>query len=836
MKSIWIIFIFFLLNNITAQDSVRVFGKVSDKDSDEPLEFVNIYIPETQFYTESNASGKYQIYVPAQKVLLLKVSRVGYESTTIQLKDLKGKNELSLNIQLEIIKNQEVIITGESTNIDNQIREKAKSFELLPSASGNIESILPSIALGVRSSAGGELSSQYSVRGGSYDENLVFVNDFEIYRPQLIRNGQQEGLSFPNPNLIRELSFSSGGFEAKYGDKQSSVLDIRYKVPEEKKYSAEASLLGASLHAEGAVNLFSTKKFRYLLGCRYKSNQYLLNSQDIEGEYVPRFIDAQSYLSYDINKNLQISWLANVNRSKFNLVPRSSAQAKGSLLFGILSLNTYYEGREVDYFNTAMSGLSVLYFPKDRKNQFFVKINSSIQGSLEAEQFDILGYYRLVELEFDAKDDEGREVKLWGEGIQHRYGRNYFESLIHNSEIRSGVEWNNKSGTTTHLLQSGLGIRTEKINDEVHEWERIDSAGYSLPYNNGSKVLLNDVVKAENELNNIKLVAWIQDAIEFRATEKYTINFVPGLRAHYNKLNEEIFINPRAKLEWVPKKNLSNLRLWVATGLYYQPPFYRELRNIQGFVDESVQSQKSFHAVAGIKKDFYWKKLSVSKFRWISEVYYKNSWDQISYDLENVRIRYSGVNNSKAYAIGWDNRINGEFVPGAESWINLSFLRTRERLDNIQHLIEQRADGTGTLVKDVPRPTDQLMALSMYFQDYLPQNDNFKMHLQTTIATGLPYGVEGNNIVYRNEYRFKTYSRIDLGFSLKLWDQEMAKRRPNGWLRFSRNAWISLEVYNLLKIKNEASVRWIKSIYNYEFAIPYYLSSRRINLRLRFEF
>ncbi|MEP7196547.1 MAG: TonB-dependent receptor [Saprospiraceae bacterium] len=838
MKLSLIVFLLLHLSYISAQEFTKVFGKIKDERTGEGIEFVNVYIPETKYYTETNNIGDFQIQVPSQKSLLLKISRLGYETKSITLKDLKGKKEQTVDISLKALLVEEVVITGNSNNADNLVHEQIKEFQLLPTASGNIESILPSIALGLRSSAGGELSSQYSVRGGSYDENLMYINDFEIFRPQLIRNGQQEGLSFPNPNLIRDLSFSSGGFEAKYGDKQSSVLDIKYKVPEAKKYSLEASFLGASAHLEGSLKLNKHKsnQLRYLFGLRYKSNQYLLNSQDIEGEYVPRFVDAQSYLSYDLSKNLQVTWLGNINTSKFSLIPQSSAQARGSLLFGILSLNSYYEGRELDYFNTAMTGLSFLYFPKESKNKFFIKLQSSVQGGNEAEQFDISGYYRLVELEINNKDEEGKEVKLWGEGIQHRYGRNYLQSTIQQYELRTGMEFGSSQTALSHLVQAGVAIRKENFRDQINEWERIDSAGYSVPYRNGDSIVFNEVIKSKNILSNEKFILWFQDAIALNKIENWNINLVPGIRFNYNNLNNEFIVNPRLKLEAIPKNSESNLRTWLAIGLYHQPPLYRELRTPAGVINPDVEAQKSFHIIAGTKKDFNWKKLSASKFRWISEIYYKRSWDQISYDLENVRIRYSGQNDSKAYAIGWDNRINAEFVPGAESWVNFSILRTRENLDGIQHLIDRKSDGSGTSVADVPRPTDQLLALSMFFQDYLPNNENFKTHVQATIASGFPYGVEGDNLVYRNEYRFKPYHRVDIGFSYKLWDESRQKSSSNRFLKLTRNAWISAEVFNLLQVKNAASVRWIKSIYNYEFAIPYYLSSRRINLRLRLEF
>ncbi len=829
--------IFFLsISFLFAQEQISLQGVISDKDTKEAIEFANVYIPETKYYSTTDINGKYTILIPALKKVLIKISRLGYDAQSIILENPKAGSTIIKNVELIAIKSQEVTVTGEKYD-DHLIREKAKDFALLPTVSHNIESILPSIALGVRSSAGGELSSQYSVRGGSYDENLLYVNDFEIYRPQLIRNGQQEGLSFPNPNLIRELSFSSGGFEAKYGDKQSSVLDIRYKVPYERKYSIEGSLLGASIHAEGVAKLSKRveRNLRYLVGLRYKSNQYLLNSQDIEGEYVPKFYDIQTHLSYDLNKNWQISFLGNLNLSKFSLIPQTSAQARGSLLFGIISLNTYYEGKEVDYFNTSMIGLSCLYFPKERKNNFFVKFQSSLQGSIEAEQFDILGYYRLVELEISDKDEEGREIKLWGEGTQHRYGRNYLQTAIAINEVRTGIELGNRSGVH-HLIQAGIGLKNEKFIDRLNEWERIDSAGYSLPYKSGDSILLNQVYKSKNNFANSKISLWIQDAISLNSNGLWNFHFVPGVRFNYNELNQEFFLNPRLRLEANPKNSTHNMRTWLSMGTYYQPPFYRELRSLDGNLNYNLQSQKNFHIVAGLKKDFHWRKTSASKFHWISEIYYKKGWEQVSYDLDNVRIRYSGENDSESYAIGWDNRINAEFVPGAESWINLSLLRARESFKNVQHLIDRRPDGTATKVSDVPRPTDQLFALSMFFQDYLPNNENFKTHVQTTIASGIPYGVAGNNIVYRNEYRFKTYHRVDIGFSYKLWDQSRKEKQPNHFLKFCRNSWISLEVFNMLQVKNPASVRWIKSIYNYEFAIPTYLSSRRINLRFRIEF
>ena len=814
-----------------------ISGVIRDEHTGQGLEFATVFVPEQSYFTETDATGKYSLKIPALKNCIIKVSRVGYKPQEKVLKDWKGEGKISLDFNLKMIDQEEVIIRDRKSEDAGTIREKGSSFELLPTVSGQFENILPSIGLGVRASAGGELSSQYSVRGGSYDENLVYVNDFEIFRPQLIRNGQQEGLSFPNPDLIRELSFSSGGFEARYGDKQSSVLDIKYKIPDSLKYSFSASFLGIAGHLEGSAfnsRKHNYKRLKYLVGARYKTNQYLLNSQDIKGEYQPDFLDIQSYLSYDFNPSWQLSWIGNINRARFSLIPESSTQAKGSFFF-VLRLNTFYEGKEESYFNQSMTGISLLYFPKRVKNPYYFKWISSLYQGEEAEQFDVLGYYRLVEIENDEKDQDGREVKLWGEGTQHLNGRNYLNNWVQLHELRGGYQMNNLSSGNNHFIQYGGSVRFESFDDKLKEWERIDSAGYSIPLK-GDSIILDRSVRANNQFANQKYAFWLQDVIQWAYSSKNHLHITPGLRAHYNQLNNEFLLSPRLKFEFVPLGSTQNIRYWISTGLYPQVSFYREMRDLDGNINSDLKAQKSFHLIGGFKMDFLWPKMSTSRFRWISEIYYKKLWDVVSYDLDNVRIRYSGLNDAQAYAIGWDNRINGEFVSGAESWVNLSFLRTRESLNGVQHLRQSDDPTSPKAIADVPRPTDQLFALSLFFQDYLPKNKNFKMHMQTTVASGLPYGFREENEVYRNAYRFKPYHRVDIGFSALLWDEAKRLQKPHHVLRFSKKTWVSVEVFNLLKVKNEASVRWIKSVYNYQFAIPNYLTSRRINLRLRIEF
>ncbi len=808
-------------------------GKVTDEETQLGLDFVTIYIAETSFYTESRQDGSFQLNLPDKPEWLLRIHRLGFQNREIKLKKQELTQGFTLTVSLKRSISNEIEIKDRKAEQGNAIREQAESFQLLPSVNSNVESILPVIGLGVRNSAGGELSSQYSVRGGSYDENLVFVNDFEIYRPQLIRNGQQEGLSFPNSDLIRELKFSSGGFESRYGDKLSSVLDIKYKNPDSLRASISLSPLGASMHIEGSKfrSPIGNNKFSYLIGARYKTTKYLLSSLDVEGEYQPNFFDVQSFLTYQFNENWKLSWIANFNKSVFKLVPESSSVAKGSF-FQVINLNTVFEGREEDVFEQNMSGLSLNYISGPQKHPYFLKWISSVHSGYEAEQFDILGYYRLVEVEAGNTDEKGKEVKLWGEGTQHLYNRDFLNTLVWNQELRSGIEFNTNG--LQHFLQAGLFYKREQLNDKINEWERLDSAGYSLPYDE-NQLLLSYVYKTKNKFNNSKSGIWIQDDLNIFMQSEQLLKLTPGARVHYSQLNDEWFINPRLKIEWIPLQNKNHFRLWIAGGWYYQPPFYKEMRTIDGTLNFDLQSQKSNQILVGLQREFRMPKISPSVFRWNSEIYYKNMWDLVSYDLENVRIRYSGLNDSKAYAIGWDNRIYGEFVPGAESWVNISFLRTREKLNGIQHKERSLENPEGTNVQDVPRPTDQLFALGMYFQDYLPKNDRFKMHLNINVAGGLPYGLKGDNIVFRNDKRLKPYHRVDIGFSYLMWDRKTPHRGLQ-FLHFTRQAWLSLEVFNLLKVKNEASVSWIKSLYNYQFAIPNYLSSRRINLKLRMDF
>ena len=844
MKKILTFALFFTFHfSVYAQNNATIFGTVTEGGTNTPIEFAIVFIKETNRSVETNAAGEYSIKVPEGRAVLLQVSRVGYKEGKINLEPMRAETQRRIDFTLVNSTSQQEVIIKDSRLKDNgMVREDVKDFKMLPTTTGNLESVLPHIALGTNSGSGGELTSQYQVRGGNYDENLVYVNDFEIYRPQLIRAGQQEGLTFANADLMRDLSFSSGGFEARYGDKMSSVLDIKYKRPDSFRMSVAGSLLGGSAHVEGSKKLDGTegyRRFRYLVGARYKTTKLLLGSLDLKGEYVPNFADIQAYLTYDLSRSWQIGVLANLNQSVYNFVPRSRESAFGLINF-TLGVRTVFEGQERDQFTNGMGGMSLTYLPDRKKNPFFLKFLASRFQTRETEGIDILGDYLIGEIETNPnKDNAGDIVSTLGTGTQHQFVRNTLWAAVTNIEHKGGYEIQLATKTPsvmkTNFLQWGVKYQSEQIEDKINEWERLDSALYSLPFDT-TKLLVKNVYKTQNTLTSNRFTAFIQNKLTWRKDSVGEFQATVGVRAAYWDLNKEAFVTPRLQMAYKPLNWEKDVSFRLSGGLYYQPSFYREMRRPDGTVNTNELAQKSAQVVAGLTYDFSIGNLRRIPFRLITEIYYKKLWDLVTYDIDNVRIRYAGLNNATGYVMGWDMRINGEFVPGAESWINLSLLRARESLDGVQHRARDVGDPTGKPVADVPRPTDQLMTLSVFFQDYLPKNKNFKMHLNTTIGTGLPFGFPGNNIVFRNTYRLKPYHRVDLGFSVLMYDEAWKGKKPNHILRFTRQTWMSLEVFNLMAVANEASKTWIKTIYNTQFAIPNYLTSRRVNLRVRMDF
>jgi hypothetical protein len=827
-----------------AQASIS--GLVTDAVNDLPIELVTIYIEGSNTAVESSNNGRYSIIVPANESFTLVFTRIGYQMAKTTINPMPARSNRQVDVSMAPTNSDlEIVVRESKIEEGGLIREDVGQLKLLPTTTGNLESLLPHIALGASSGTGGELSSQYNVRGGNYDENLVYVNDFEIYRPQLIRAGQQEGLTFANIDLIRDLSFSSGGFDAKYGDKLSSVLDIKYKRPDSLKASLGASFLGGSAHVEGSKKLGknSYNKLRYLLGARYKTTRYLLGTLDVQGEYIPNFADVQAYITYDFHPNWQIGYMGNYNRSEYSFAPTERSTALGLINFA-LELFSVFDGQEVDDFTTTMNGLSLTYLPNRKRNPFFLKFLSSYFTSDENERFDIIGRYSLRQIESGlGSDNFGEVVAELGTGTQQEFVRNFLDIGIRNFQHKGGIElqrdMDDPDVTSSNFIAWSVKIQNEQIDDLINEWERLDSAGYSLNedlnYDTNS-VALAEVLKTRNELNSNRFTASLQNTFTYRNESKGEWRITAGVRASYWDLNEEFLIAPRAQVLYKPLEGKRDISYRLAGGLYYQPPFYREMRGFDGTVNTDLLAQKSAHIVGGLTLDFYMGKSNPKKFRFITEAYYKSLWDIVSYEIENVRIRYSGQNDATGYVTGVDFRLNGEFVPGAESWINLSFLRARERLNGVQHLIREVGDSIGRPVNDVPRPTDQLMTLSMFFQDYLPKSDRFRMHMNFTVGTGLPFGLQGNNRVFRNTYRFSAYHRVDVGFSWELFNRESLRKHPNHFLRFTKGTWLSLEVFNLMQVQNQAGNTWIKTILDQQYAIPNYLTSRRINLRLRMEF
>ncbi len=836
MKKTFLLSIILLISTfVVAQQKATLTGKVSDEKG-KALEFVSVGISSEGIGTTTDNRGRFTLKVPPNKNLTIEFSYLGYEKVPYTV-NLKQGQKQTINVTLK----RSAIDIIEAEISEERIRDEGdmqsldtRPLEYMPNPGGNLD--IATIGMGITGSAD-ELSSQYSVRGGSYDENLVYVNDFEIYRPFLIRAGQQEGLTFPNIDLIRSIAFSSGGFQARFGDKLSSVLDIKYKRPDSVRASLGLSLLGGSAHIEGS---FKKKKndqqaFRYLIGARYKTTRYLLGSLQTTGEYVPNFFDIQSNLTYDLSKTWQLGWIGNVNTSVYNFVPTQRNTTIG-LINLAFQYRVLFDGQEADNFNTYMSGVSLSHLPQ--VGNYYLKFLASTYQSNENERIDITGRYSLGVLETNLGDDGAGEdiVAVIGAGTQQQFVRNYLTANVTNVEHKGGWERNREPSIgkqVSHHVRWGVKYQREQILDELNEWERLDSALYSLPYNGGGGLELFNVVKTDIDLQSNRFSGYLQDTWKLVRDSSKEVGITLGVRASYWDLNEELIITPRAQLYYKPLKGKGNLMIKASGGLYYQPPFYRELRDLDGNVNRALLSQKSIHGVLGLVNDF---QLYGRPFRFIAEAYYKDLTDIVAYDVDNVRIRYYGNNDAKGYATGIDLRLNGEFVEGAESWINLSLLRTRESLIGIQHMRRDVGDTAAMVVSDVARPTDQLVSFSMFFQDYLPKNENFKMNLNFVVGTGLPFGIPRNNEVYRNTYRYSPYHRIDIGFSYLLWDAERRMKRGRNPFRFTRRAWMSFEVFNLLEVANAASNTWVKTIQNQYVAVPNYLTSRRINLRFKFDF
>ena len=812
-KTLLLLFTLISFLEVVAQ---TINGTITDIEN-LPLDLVNISVQNKSNGVTSDIDGNFSIQISPNRSNIILFSFIGYQTEKIRIPMLKNGQNYSLNVVLKPSNTilEDIIVKDKKSRKDNLSRIKTKHVQVLPGNNGGIEAILKTLP-GV--SSANELSSQYSVRGGNFDENLVYVNGIEVYRPFLIHSGQQEGLSFINSDMVGSILFSAGGFAAKYGDKMSSVLDITYKKPKENKGSISLSLLGGSAHYQGVSK---NQRLNYILGFRNKTNQYLLNSLDTDADYKPNFSDFQTYINYKLDSDWEISFLGNISKNEYLMKPKNRQTDFGTFNEA-LRLTIFFEGQESDQYETFFGAFSSKYNPNTNLQ---LQFTTSAFKTFEQENFDILGEYWLYQLDNNLGSDDFGDVAFdRGVGKYINHARNSLDASVinfsHNGTLARNeieVDW-------------GIRVQKEEINDKISEWSLIDSAGYTLPHpqdsiglpsNSNQQITLFDVIKTDIQLSNCRHSGFIQFSKDYN---NLTLN--AGTRSSFWTFNKELLLSPRASIALAPlwKKDIV---FRLATGVYYQAPFYRELRYPDGTLNNNIKSQKSIHYVFGTDYLFYqWGR----PFKFITELYYKNLSNLIPYKVDNVRIQYLAENNSNGYASGIDFKINGEFVSGVESWASLSIMKTEEDIVG-----DSYEDINGQLIYPgyIPRPTDQRVNFSLFFQDYIPGNLNYKMHLNMIYGSGLPFGPPKSE-KFEDILRIPDYRRVDIGFSAIL--KSEGKKSKIKFLNFLESAWISAEVFNLLDINNTVSYLWVTDVSSRQYAVPNYLTSRQLNFKLLLSF
>ena len=832
MRSTLLLIIILLLGSkcLHAQsNNATLFGKVTDQNG-KPLELANISIRNSAIGTVSNRDGAYLLRIPAKKQIVIVFSSIGYQSVEKNL-NASEEQRIELNIPLQQIDQEidEVQITQHRRNKTNMNRIDSKYLtSMTDEGTGGVEALIKTLP-GV--SSNNELSSQYSVRGGNFDENLVYVNDIEVYRPFLIRSGQQEGMSFINSDMVSSIEFSAGGFDAKYGDKMSSVLDIKYRKPIAFSGTASASLLGGSLQLE---DLTKNGKFSYIAGIRYKTNRYMLGTLDEKGEYDPRFIDAQTYLTYKFNKSFDVSFLGNLAQNQYNFVPQSRKTSFGTWN-NAYNATIYFEGQEVDQFVTSTGALVANYHPGDRLNLKFI---ASAFHSKEEETYDIRGDYYLNELERNlGSDNLGDSVLNIGVGTFINHARNYLNASVFSFEHKGAYN------SANHLLNWGVKAQSERIDDRMNEWILRDSTGYAIPYN-GKEIKLFSTTTTNFDLNSYRLNAYLQDTYQI-PVNKGALYATAGIRTTYWSYSDELLLSPRFTLRYYPQWD-ANFVFHLSGGIYDQPPFYKELKDRKGIIYPDTRAQKSTQLVFGTDYIFRaWDR----PFKFSTELYYKYMSNLTPYQIDNVRIRYLPDQKAKGYATGLDMKVNGEFVSGIESWASLSIMKSAEDIEGDFYEVYYNASGevihpgiTDDVIAStakvypgyIPRPTDQRFNFSIFFQDYFPGNPTWKMNLTAFYGSRLPTGPP-NSQRYQDVFRIPPYRRIDLGFSKVLINPDHKKFRYKAFNNI-KDMWVSLEVFNLLGINNTISYLWVANNNGDMFAVPNYLTKRKLNLKLTVKF
>lgn len=818
------------LTAVGQRKPAAVLGRVVDAEG-EALPGSSVSILGRTVGLSTDDSGAFRITVPADRPIALLFSHAGHLSRQLNFNLKPGSVEtLVVRLQKESGSLREVVVTSSSDRREaGLIRLDPGAVRNLPSVTGGVEALIK-----VFVGSNNELTSQYSVRGGNYDENLVYVNDFEVFRPYLVRSGQQEGLSFINPELAGRIHFHNGGFQAKYGDRMSSVLDIGYRKPTRLAGSVSVGILEQGAHLEGADK---KQRLSYLIGARSRTNRSILSAQEVKGSYIPASSDLQGLFNARLSERWEAEVLINLSRTSFQFLPRD-AQLTSSVFSPFLSANLgmdiFFEGREDDRYRTAMVGLSATRRLSDRLSLKWLA--SGFQNG-EREAFDITGYYLFGDREFDrSKPDFGQITNPLGVGGYQRFARNRLD--IRNLNLGHRGEWKAGRG---HQLLWGLGLDRTEIRDRLNEWERKDSTGYTLPHD-PERLLLSDVVKSAASLDIERLSGFVQDNLVRSRHRDITVQ--GGLRFQYNTLNREWLFSPRLSASMLSRRH-RDLVWRAALGAYHQPPFYRELRRPDGSVNTDLRAQRSWQAVAGADWLFRWRE---RPFRVTGEAYYKHMTNVVSYDIDNVRIRYSGRNDARAMAAGLELRLAGEWVKDAESWVSLGFMRTLEDLRDDRYYryldkdgkpFSQRstdpypADSILTDMGWVRRPTDRLLTLGIFFQDYLSTNRNVRVHLNLLAGSNMPYNIPGS-VRYRNALVIEPYIRADVGFSALLYDAEGRKRRRQ--IPGLQSCWASLELFNMLDRRNTISYQLVKDFSNTVFTMPNRLTPRLLGLKMTARF
>lgn len=835
-----LLFLGLLLPLLMAGQSAFIEGTVEDENN-MPVELANVAILGEKTGTTTDEDGYFKLKVPAEKDIILAVSYIGFSDKQMNLHLKSGAREKVRLTMVRIATNLPGFeVKDERLGAESLIRLDPKNVSIAPTMQGGVEAVIITLP-GV--SSNNELSSQYSVRGGNFDENLVYVNDIEIYRPFLVSSGQQEGLSFINSALVSSILFSAGGFGAEYGDKMASVLDVKYKKPNEFGGNVSLSFLGAELSAGGTA---AKDRVNFIFGGRYKTNKYILNSLDTKGNYEPDFYDFQSLVNVKLADKWDLSFLGYYSRNQYKVIPTDRETDFGTFQ-EVYRFKVYFEGQEIDKYEMAQGGLTLSYRPNKYTN---LRLIASAFHTDETETYDILGQYWIGLVQSNGgSEDFGEVVQTTGVGSFLEHARNHFVADVLTLEHKGSVAKSN------NFLKWGIRYQLQSVDDRIREWEMLDSAGYSLPhipddpgnpFPANPDFVLNEFTAAHNKIQMNRFSAYVSDQLNFKLANKDQLSVTAGARLYYWDYNDELLFSPRLILSYKPHKQ-QNLIFRFATGYYYQPPFYRELRNLDGSIHENVRSQKSIHFILGSDLRFQaWNR----PFIFTTELYYKMLDNLIPYHVDNVRVRYNPNQLAKGYAAGVDFKLYGEFVRGVDSWLSVSLMKTEEDIYNDFYYDYYNAAGEkisvgfteDSEVADslrvepgyIPRPTDQRVNFSIFFQDYIPGHPYLKMHLRLLYGTGLPFGAP-NTERYKHTLRMPDYRRVDIGFSYQFIN-EGSSFGPKNPFRGFKNMWISLEVFNLLQIYNTVSYIWIKDISNQQYAVPNYLTPRLLNLKLTAEF